>query len=129
MKKVKKSLSIALVLAILTTVMISPALALSIYDMSAQQWDSYWQEYISDSTSMYMAPGGNDSEMNFAWLGNTECENPTVYVKSPLIGSYDEFTGISVKIDNDNYSYQVTVYGLLPNRTYMYYYSANDYTS
>ena len=129
MKKVKLSLSIVLVFAILATAMISPAYALSSYDMSASQWDTYWQGYKSDGKALYMAPGGNESEMNFAWLGNTECENPTVYVKSSLIGSYDEFTGISVKIDNDNYSYQVTVYGLLPNRTYMYYYSANDYTS
>ncbi len=131
MKKVKKSLSIALVLAILTTVMISPALALSIYDMSAQQWDYYWQEYISDSTSMYMAPGGNDSEMNFAWLGNSKCENPTVYVK-PLLSvfdDYNEFTGESVRIDKGEYSYQVTVTGLLPDTKYSYYYSSNDYTS
>lgn len=130
MKKVKTSLSLVLVFALLATAMISPAYALSIYDMSAYQWDAYWQDYKSDNTALYMAPGGNDSEMNFAWLGDTDCENPTVYVKPVVsLNSFSEFTGTSVKMDSDSYSYQVTASGLLPDTAYFYYYSANDYTS
>ncbi len=125
-KKLRVSLSAVLILAILTVTMMSPAVAVSGYDMSAGQWDAYWQEYLDDGSALYLAPGGDPSRMNFAWLGGGESDSPAVYVKpASSDGDFVQFTGVKVKLGSAVFSYQVTVEDLLPGTVYSYYYSAD----
>ncbi len=122
------AVSVAMVLVVLTASFAgSASAALFGYNMSPEQWDTYWQEYSSDGSSLHMAPGRDSSEMNFSWLGTSEDNNPAVYVRPLLsLGEYSEFTGVCVKLDGSSFSYKVTVTGLNPNTTYLYYYSANS---
>ncbi|HOD02702.1 MAG TPA: FN3 domain-containing metallophosphoesterase family protein, partial [Clostridiales bacterium] len=125
-KRLRISVSVVLVFVMLTATMAGSASALFGYNMSPEQWDTHWQEYSSDGSALYLAPGSDSSEMNFSWLGTSEDNNPAVYVRPFLsFGEYSEFTGVCVKLNDSLFSYKVTVTGLQPNTTYLYYYVSN----
>lgn len=129
-KKLRTSLSAVLIFAIITVTMMSPVFAGSAYDMNAEQWDAYWQEYSTDGSALYLAPGSDPSRMNFAWLGSGESDSPAVYVKpASSDGEFVQFTGDKVKLSSTTTSYHVTVSDLLPDTVYSYYYSAQGENS
>ncbi len=69
--------------------------------MSDSQWATYWSEYVSDGKAVYLAPGGDDTEMRFAWMSEVNVFKPIVKVSKnasmnnsiTYIGGYMASTG------------------------------------
>lgn len=123
-KTFNRSLGLLLSLVILSASLFTPASAAD-FTMDESQWDSYWSSYCEDGSSVYLAPGSDESQMNIAWMGAENCDLPEVHIKAQNETEYSVFTGVSVDTGAGEYSYHVTVTGLESDTTYDYFCVAN----
>lgn len=93
---------------------------------AAEEWN--YTTISTDRTFVSLAPGENETELNFAWYSKSENDAKVRFGTTNDIEALDEFSGTSENIDgtknkdvNDNYfSNKVTVTGLKENTTYYY---------
>ncbi len=93
---------------------------------AAEEWN--YTTISTDRTFVSLAPGENETELNFAWYSKSENDAKVRFGTTNDIEALDEFSGTSENIDgtknddvNKNYfSNKVTVTGLKENTTYYY---------
>ena len=93
---------------------------------AAEEWN--YTTISTDRTFVSLAPGENETELNFAWYSKSENDAKVRFGTTNDIEALDEFSGTSENIDgtknndvNENYfSNKVTVTGLKENTTYYY---------
>jgi len=85
------------------------------------QWDAYWSDYVADGRAVYLAPGADDTEMRFAWMGVAYADVPYVLVsKNSNMSPAQRFDGLFVSGFDVVNSAHVTADGLEENTTYYY---------
>ena len=117
-----RPLSIALCIAILMSTLAFSASAGGLAT-SDSQWAAYWNEYVGDGKAVYLAPGGDDTEMRFAWMSEVNVSRPIVRLSSSasmsnsttFIGGYVASTG-----PGDGYSAHVEATELEAGAKYYY---------
>lgn len=93
---------------------------------AAEEWN--YTTISTDRTFVSLAPGENETELNFAWYSKSENDAKVRFGTTNDIEALDEFSGTSEDIEgtknddvNKNYfSNKVTVTGLKENTTYYY---------
>lgn len=93
---------------------------------AAEAWN--YTTISTDRTFVSLAPGENETELNFAWYSKSENDAKVRFGTTNDIKALDEFSGTSEDIEgtknddvNQNYfSNKVTVTGLKENTTYYY---------
>lgn len=98
------------------------------WSRSWEEWKEDWPAVAADYTKVSLAPGKNETELNFAWMSQFQSDGETTPVV--LFGenreSLREFTGSFEKVDpqlTGETAYaanKVTVEGLKPNTLYYY---------
>lgn len=117
-----RALSIVMSIAILVSTLAFSASA-GVFTTNDNQWAAYWNEYVSDGKAVYLAPGGDDTEMRFAWMSAVNVFKPTVTLSKAanmsnsitFIGGYVASTGTG-----EGYSAHVEATGLEAGTKYYY---------
>lgn len=113
MNKAKKLISLLLA---------SVLLALSVLPSMAQVTDeTSFRSFMNNGKGLYLAPGADNTEMNFSWYGGADGVTPTVRIsKNVDMSGAKTFSGTvhaNSKIERSNH---VTVTGLEEGKTYYY---------
>lgn len=92
-------------------------------------WDAYvaeWNEEAADFTKVSMAPGRNETELNFAWMTPKAENNGAIVYFGTSVKNLQKFTGTVSATDSKltggkaYVSNKVTVTGLKPETRYYY---------
>lgn len=95
-------------------------------DAAWKEWCDQWDAMASDLTKVSVAPGKDQTELNFAWLSKAEGEATPVVHFGKKDGEMKAFTGETGEVDDSltdgaKYVYNhVTVNGLEENTAYVY---------
>lgn len=129
----KRSMTLAACLGLSAALTVSAFASTSHFEDSSAQddWDAWtkeWETVSADYTKVSIAPGRDETELNFAWQSKVEEGKDATPVV--LLGtdenSLTEYTGKTTDVDaeytgSDAYvSNKVTVTGLEPDTTYYY---------
>lgn len=89
--------------------------------MNESSWGNYYDNDYLKSTSIYLAPGSDDSQMNFSWFPSEYDEEPYVKIsKSKDMTDEKTFIGTCNVSNEVPFSNKVTVTGLEKGATYYY---------
>lgn len=93
--------------------------------MAWSAWSAGWQRTAADFTNVSLAPGADQTKLNFAWYSPAGSSSPVVYFGAGP-SSLREYRGVCAAVDSSltggaKYEYNhVTVSGLRENSTYCY---------
>lgn len=91
-----------------------------------EEWCEKWETIKNDWTQLSIAPGKNESELNFAWYSKTDELSPKVKIsKNKEMSDAVEFDGAQSSAVPGYLSNKVTVTGLENNTKYFYSYGTN----
>lgn len=117
-----KSLSLVLCIAMLISTLAFSVSAVAPATTDSQ-WAAYWDEYVSEGKAVYLAPGGDDTEMRFAWMSEVNVFKPIVNVsKSPSMNNSISFIGgyVAATGSGEGYSAHVEATDLDAGTKYYY---------
>lgn len=91
-----------------------------------EEWCEKWETIKNDWTQLSIAPGKNESELNFAWYSKTDELSPKVKIsKNKDMSDAIEFDGTQSNAVPGYLSNKVTVTGLENSTKYFYSYGTN----
>ena len=91
-----------------------------------EEWCEKWETIKNDWTQLSIAPGKNESELNFAWYSKTDELSPKVKIsKNKDMSDAVEFNGTQSSAVPGYLSNKVTVTGLENSKKYFYSYGTN----
>lgn len=92
-----------------------------------EEWCEKWENIKNDWTKLSIAPGKDESELNFAWYSKTSELGPKVKIsKNADMSNAVEFSGTQSNAVPEYLSNKVTVTGLEENTKYYYSYGTNN---
>jgi len=122
-KLLKRVLSV-----VLAVIMMLSSLALNSFALTADKaWEEYYSSYMEDGSAVFMSPGSDDTQRNFAWYSPLKSGACSVLIsESKDFSNAKSFAGTYVKTPQGDRSNKVTVTGLEAGTTY-YYKCITDY--